>query len=125
MLCIQQSSGFFCFRHREVLKNIAYSVKMGMQLSHGGSKSLRYGYDSSNKVRFPDENYAREVMQLETIGLEMLNMDGTVIKDGRGNPIPTYDTEDIIVFSRAWTGFDKAVRRGNNEELDHLTISWM
>ena len=45
--------------YREVLKNIAYSVKMGMQLSHAGSKSLRYYYDGRNKVRFPDENYAR------------------------------------------------------------------
>ena len=64
-------------------------------------------------------------MQLETIGLEMLNMDGTVIKDNRGDPIPTYDTEDIITFSRAWTGFDKAVRRGNYEEMDTLGINWM
>lgn len=45
--------------YREVLKNIAYSVKMGMQLSHAGSKSLRYYFDGRDKVRFPDENYAR------------------------------------------------------------------
>ena len=44
---------------RDVLKNVAYSVKMGMQLSHAGSKSLRYYYDAQGKVRFPDENYAR------------------------------------------------------------------
>jgi uncharacterized protein (DUF1501 family) len=111
--------------YREVLKNIAYSIKMGMQLSHSGSTSLRYNYDRSNRIRFPDENYAREVMQLETIGLEMLNMDGTVIKDDRGNPIPTYDTEDIVTFARSWTGFSVARRRGNYEELDHLQSNWM
>ena len=43
-------------------------------------------------------------MQLETIGLDMLNMDGTVIKDDRGDTIPTYDSEDVITFARAWTG---------------------
>jgi uncharacterized protein (DUF1800 family) len=64
-------------------------------------------------------------MQLETIGLDMLNMDGTLMKDDRGNTIPTYDIEDIITFSRAWTGFDYPIRRGNYEELDHITINWM
>ena len=70
-------------------------------------------------------SHLREVMQLETIGLEMLNMDGTVIKDDRGNPIPTYDTEDIVTFARSWTGFSVARRRGNYEELDHLQSNWM
>lgn len=44
---------------REVLKNVAYSIKMGLQLSHSGSKSFRYNYDRSDAPRFPDENYAR------------------------------------------------------------------
>ena len=44
-------------------------------------------------------------MQLETIGLEMLNMDGTVIRDSQGIPVSTYDINDILTFARAWTGF--------------------
>jgi uncharacterized protein (DUF1800 family) len=64
-------------------------------------------------------------MQLETIGLDMLNKDGTPMLDKRGNPIPTYDSEDIITFSRAWTGFEYAIRRGNHEELDNIEISWL
>ena len=64
-------------------------------------------------------------MQLETIGLDMLKMDGTVMKDDRGDTIPTYDTEDVITFARGWTGFSIVSRRGNYEELDQLKTNWM
>lgn len=55
----RHDKGLLSCVHRDVLKNVAYSVKMGMQLSHAGSKSLRYYYDAQGRVRFPDENYAR------------------------------------------------------------------
>ena len=45
--------------YKNVMKNIAFSIKMGLQLSHVGSTSLRYNYDKSGKIIFPDENYAR------------------------------------------------------------------
>jgi len=49
----------------------------------------------------PDQNYAREFMQLYTIGLDMLDEDGSVIlKDGR--TVQTYDTTDVQTFARAW-----------------------
>ena len=54
--------------------------------------------------RYPDENYAREVMQLFTIGLWELNDDGTQKLDGQNNPIPTYDNKDIENMARAFTG---------------------
>ena len=47
--------------YKTLLKEIAFSAKMGMQLSHDGSTSLRYWYDCCNKALHPDENYAREV----------------------------------------------------------------
>lgn len=53
----------------------------------------------------PDENYAREVMQLFTIGLHELNEDGSRKKDSEGNDIPTYTNEDITEFARVFTGF--------------------
>jgi hypothetical protein len=52
----------------------------------------------------PDENYAREVMQLFSIGLWMLNNDGTEQTDGNGDRIPTYDNQDIQELARVFTG---------------------
>ena len=63
----------------------------------------------------PDENYAREFMQLFTIGLWKLNEDGTAQLDENGQRIPTYSNEDIMTFARAWTGFDDQPARGNIE----------
>ena len=54
--------------------------------------------------RYPDENYAREVMQLFSIGLWELNDDGTRKKDGEGNDIPTYTNEDVTEMARVFTG---------------------
>lgn len=56
----------------------------------------------------PDENYAREIMQLFSIGLVMLNPDGTTLTDLNGNEIPTYDNELIIELARAFTGWSYA-----------------
>jgi uncharacterized protein (DUF1800 family) len=54
--------------------------------------------------QMPDENYAREVMQLFSIGLWELNQDGTQKLDAAKNPIPTYDNRDIEELSRVFTG---------------------
>ena len=53
---------------------------------------------------FPDENYAREIMQLFTFGLVHLNQDGSVILDGNNQPIPTYDNNTITELARVFTG---------------------
>lgn len=53
----------------------------------------------------PNENYPREILQLFTIGLFMLNQDGTLILDGQGNPIPTYDQTDVDNFTKVFTGW--------------------
>ncbi len=52
----------------------------------------------------PDENYAREIMQLFTIGLYELNTNGTYKLDGNGDEIPTYDQDDIKEFAKVFTG---------------------
>jgi len=54
--------------------------------------------------QFPDENYARELMQLFTIGLSELNQDGSYILDGNGQRIPTYNNDDITEFAKIFTG---------------------
>jgi hypothetical protein len=56
-------------------------------------------------------------MQLFSIGLVKLNLDGTPKIDERGVPIKTYDSNDIVSFARAWTGMDYSKRRGNTEDI--------
>jgi uncharacterized protein (DUF1800 family) len=53
----------------------------------------------------PNENYAREILQLFSIGTFLLNQDGTRQLDGSGNPIPTYDQQTVEEFSRVFTGW--------------------
>ncbi len=60
----------------------------------------------------PNENFAREVLQLFTIGLEQLNVDGTPKLDGSGNPIPSYDQTTISNFARVFTGWTYPTQPG-------------
>lgn len=53
----------------------------------------------------PNENYAREIMQLFTIGLFLLNQDGTLKLDGQGEPIPTYDQNGVNNLTKVFTGW--------------------
>ncbi len=53
----------------------------------------------------PNENYAREILQLFSVGTFRLNPDGTRQLDGSGNPIPTYDQQTVGEFSRVFTGW--------------------
>jgi uncharacterized protein (DUF1800 family) len=53
----------------------------------------------------PNENYARELLQLFSIGVSLLNPDGTPVLDGEGRPVPAYDQEVIEEFSRVFTGW--------------------
>lgn len=83
---------------RTMLGKVTYSPYMGLYLSHLGNRK-------PNPINntFPDQNYAREVMQLFTIGLWELNLDGTR-KLQNGLPIPTYTDTDIATFARVFTG---------------------
>ena len=59
-----------------------------------------------------NENYAREIMQLFTLGLNQLNPDGTSVLDANGNPIPTYTQNDVMDLGRAFTGWTYPVQPG-------------
>jgi hypothetical protein len=102
--------------YRDILKQVAFSPKMGEMLSSINNKSYQYLADRGNPA-YPDENFAREIMQLFSIGLVKLNMDGSVMLDDEGNPFQTYDNEDIMSYSRAWTGLKKQASRGNNDGI--------
>ena len=85
--------------YQDLLYAISYHPVMGLYLSHAKNRKA----DASTN-RFPDENYARELMQLFSIGLYQLNQDGTHQQDADGQPIPTYSNADIREFARVFTG---------------------
>ncbi|MEM9822584.1 MAG: DUF1800 family protein [Bacteroidota bacterium] len=84
---------------KDILLDVSLHPCMGVFLTHLNNPKS----DPANFVH-PDQNYAREMMQLFTIGLYELNQDGTRVKDNAGNDIPTYDTEDVQEFAKIWTG---------------------
>ena len=84
--------------YRQILQDVTLSPMMGIYLSILAN-------DKGDATRDPDENYAREVMQLLTIGLNQLNPDGTPQLDGSGNPIPTYGLNDVVGMAKIFTGF--------------------
>ena len=86
--------------YRDLLEQVALHPMMGIYLSH-----LRNQKASGNRV--PDQNFAREVMQLFSIGLYELNQNGTPILVS-GEPVETYTNEDIIGLSHVFTGFSWA-----------------
>jgi uncharacterized protein (DUF1800 family) len=86
---------------RTLLFNVTLHPVMGVYLSHLLNKK------AANNI-FPDENYAREVMQLFSIGLWKLNQDGTRQLDAQGQPIPTYNNFNITEFARVFTGLGYA-----------------
>jgi uncharacterized protein (DUF1800 family) len=85
--------------YRQLLEDVTLSPMMGLYLSHLANQKE----DATGRV--PDENYAREVMQLFTIGLYELNADGTVKLDSRREPIETYSNDDVIGLARVFTGW--------------------
>ncbi|RYY77375.1 MAG: DUF1800 domain-containing protein [Gammaproteobacteria bacterium] len=85
---------------RNLLEDISLNPAMGFFLNTKGN--LKEDVASG---RQPDENYAREIMQLFSIGLYELNLNGTVKTSG-GNPIETYVQSDITNLARVFTGYD-------------------
>jgi len=85
---------------RTLLEKITLNAGMGFFLNTKGNLK------EDDNGRQPDENYAREVMQLFTIGLYELNADGTLRLDGNGDPIETYGQSDITNLARVFTGYD-------------------
>ncbi len=83
----------------DLLREVTFHPSMGWYLSHAGNQKA-----DPSIPRFPDENYAREIMQLFTIGLWELNSDGSRKLDSNGEPIPTYDNGDITELARVFTG---------------------
>jgi len=100
----------------DILKECSFSTLMGQMYTYIGSRSKLFMEEIFETTVYPDENFAREIMQLFTVGLEQLNLDGTLVLDHDGNPVPVYDNDDVLEFARAWTGFQFYPKgRGNVE----------
>ncbi len=85
--------------YRDLLEAITLHPAMGIYLTHVNNPKA-----APSLNRFPDENYAREVMQLFSIGLYMLHPDGSLILDEKGQPVPTYNNENIQELAKVFTG---------------------
>jgi len=86
---------------RTLLEAVSLNPAMGFWLNTRGNQK-----ENPATGRLPDENYAREVMQLMTIGLVELNPDGTDKRDGQGNRIDSYTQADVSNLARVFTGYD-------------------
>lgn len=85
---------------RTLLEDVSLHPMMGVYLTHMANRR-----EDPSTGRTPDENYAREVMQLMSIGVFALNNDGTVRRDTANNPIPAYTPADISELAKVFTGF--------------------
>ena len=85
---------------RDLMMEVTMHPLMGYYLSHFQNRK-----GNPDLGTLPDENYAREIMQLFSIGLWELNNDGTCKLDAEGEKIPTYDIEDIQELAKVFTGF--------------------
>jgi uncharacterized protein (DUF1800 family) len=89
--------------YRTLLEEVTLHPTMGYYLNMIGSRK-----EDPVKGTHPNENYAREVMQLFSIGLYKLNQDGTRMLDSTGKPINTYDESVIKAMAAAFTGWNFA-----------------
>ena len=89
--------------YRTLLEDMALSPSMGIYLSH-----MRNRKEDATTGRVPDENFAREVMQLFSIGLYELQLDGSLKLDAAGKPIETYTNADVMALAKVFTGFSWA-----------------
>ncbi len=89
--------------YRDLLEDVALHPAMGDFLS----MSRNQKENTEGTIR-PDENFARENLQLFTIGVHELNVDGTKKRDGNNNFIPTYDQKTIEEFAKVFTGWSYA-----------------
>lgn len=86
---------------RNLLQDVTLHPAMGYYLNTKGNLK-----ENVATGRAPDENYAREVMQLFTVGVHQLNNDGTEKRDSNGNKLETYTQSDITNLARVFTGWD-------------------
>ncbi|MGD1070663.1 MAG: DUF1800 family protein [Bryobacteraceae bacterium] len=101
--------------YRQIMGDVTLSATMGQYLDMANNAM---GNPATGTIA--NQNYAREVMQLFTIGTTMLNQDGTPQLDGNGLPVPTYLQPAIADTSRVFTGFTYLPASGPVEWNDYI-----
>lgn len=100
--------------YRDIVKALTLSPAMGNYLNMANNNK-----GNATQGTAANENYARELMQLFTVGLTELNPDGSPVLDSNNNPVPTYDQSVVTNTARALTGWTyptapNATARANN-----------
>jgi uncharacterized protein (DUF1800 family) len=93
---------------RELLEKVSLNPEMAVFLTYLFNQKA-----DAAKGTSPDENYAREIQQLFTVGLVQLHPDGSLMLDETGTPIPTYDNAIIAETAKVFTGWAYDTPRGN------------
>jgi uncharacterized protein (DUF1800 family) len=104
-----------------MMKDVTLSPGMGAYLNM--LNSAKPG-TVNGVAQIANENYARENMQLFTIGLNLLNQDGSVQLDTNGNPIPTYTEAQVQAFARAYTGWTYGTPGGTTTKFPNNTADY-
>ena len=89
----------------DVMKDVTLTPAMGHFLDMVNN-------DKPGTGQHANENYARELMQLFTLGLSQLNADGSVVVDGSGVPVPSYTQDDVMALGRSLTGWTYPTESG-------------
>ena len=101
-------------KYSDIVKQVTLNPAMGRYLNMANNNKAAVG-------KSPNENYARELMQLFTLGLDKLNADGTKMLDSGNRPTPTYNELDVEALARVFTGWTyptapNATPKNNNPE---------
>ena len=103
--------------YRQIMQDVTLSPNMGSFLNMLNSSKAPAG-------QIANENYGRELMQLFTLGPELLNEDGTLQTDSNGNSIPTYSELQVEAMARALTGWTYANPDGSTPSNFIFTSNW-
>jgi uncharacterized protein (DUF1800 family) len=103
--------------YRQIMNDMTLSPNMGYFLNMLNSPAAAAG-------QIANENYGRELMQLFTMGPDLLNQDGTLETDSKGNPIPAYSELQVEAMARALTGWTYANPDGSTPSNLIFTPNW-
>jgi uncharacterized protein (DUF1800 family) len=104
--------------YRTIMQDATLSPAMGDYLNMVNSGKPPTG-------QIANENFGRENMQLFSLGVNLLNSDGSLQTDGSGNPIPTYTELQVEAFARAYTGWTFANTDGSSPSSFNYTHNWL
>lgn len=100
--------------YRDIIKAMTLSPAMGRYLNMANNNKANAAKNTS-----ANENYARELMQLFTLGLDKLNIDGSPALDASHNPIPTYDQTVVVNMAKLLTGWTYPTAPGKTVRVNN------